>query len=145
MHVSSYLYRSRHAVFYFRWPLPRCLHPRGKASTIKVSLRTCEPKVALGRGRHLCYLSGLAAMQPAATSDLRLSGLIERSKLERRLDPVAERSAREWDEHFALLHEILGSGLPLPELNEKRTQKVKNILLVYPKNRGKNRATRNCP
>lgn len=61
MHVPSYLYRSKHAVFYFRWPVPRSLHPLQKASTIKVSLRTCDPKVALERGRRLCYLSGLAA------------------------------------------------------------------------------------
>lgn len=272
MHVPSYLYRSRHAVFYFRWPLPRCLHPRGKASTIKVSLRTCEPKVALERGRHLCYLSGLAAAHPstrtmqynemrtflqrlyakalsakkerilatgrlssderaqwrdmsewagqavgngdplaqlgqddleaiiakhdlpivlgssefetfgiehqravreladgvlrfdaslerldlvtgdtslpaqngkaAPVSELRLSGLIERYKLERGRDPVAERSAREWDEHFALLHEILGSDLLLHELNERHAQEVKSTLLVYPKNRRKNPDTR---
>lgn len=270
MHVPSYLYRSRHAVFYFRWPLPRALHPEGKASTIKVSLRTCEPKVALERARHLCYLSALAAahtsqqaMQynemrtflqrlyakalttkkerilatgrlssaeranwksmsewagqavgdgdpfaqlghdslegiitrhglPIAVgssefetfgiehqkavreladavlrfdasleridlstpepsipttgqvlvSELRLSGLIERYKLERARDPVAERSAREWDEHFALLHEILGSDLLLHELNEKHAQLVKSTLLIYPKNRRKNPATR---
>lgn len=272
MHVPSYLYRSRHAIFYFRWPLPRFLHPLGKASTIKVSLCTREPKVALERGRHLCYLSGLAAAhpstqimqynemrtflqrvyakalsakkerilatgrlsleererwkgvsewsdqavrdgdpvaqvgrddleamitanelpivigsvefdafgiehqravreladavlqfdaslerldlnapvapapvgigQPTPVSELRLNGLIERYKRERERDSVTERSAREWDEHFALLHEILGSDLLLHELNEKHAQRVKDTLLAYPKNRRKNPATR---
>jgi len=32
MHISSYLTASRHNVFYFRWPLPRSLHPYRKPS-----------------------------------------------------------------------------------------------------------------
>jgi integrase len=80
--------------------------------------------------------------QPAPASTLRLSGLIERYKLERERDPVGERSAREWDDHFALLHEILGSDLNVHELNESHAQQVKSTLLIYPKNRRKNPATR---
>src|SRR5690349_4591500 len=64
MHLPSYLYRSRHSVFYFRWPLPRALHPLGKATTLKVSLGTCEPRGAIETARHLCYLSGLANAHP---------------------------------------------------------------------------------
>jgi integrase len=75
-------------------------------------------------------------------SEMRLSELIDRYKLERERDPVAERSAREWDEHFALLHEIVGSDLLLHELSEKHAQLVKSTLLVYPKNRRKNPITR---
>lgn len=80
--------------------------------------------------------------QPVVASPLRLSALIERYKLERERDPVGERSAREWDDHFALLHEILGSDLKLHELNESHAQQVKSTLLIYPKNRRKNPATR---
>jgi hypothetical protein len=45
----AYLTISRHRVYYFRWPLPRELHPRGRQSTIKVSLRTRDPKQAIIR------------------------------------------------------------------------------------------------
>jgi hypothetical protein len=40
MQIASYLGQSRHGVYYFRWPLPRHLHPYGRASQIRVSLRT---------------------------------------------------------------------------------------------------------
>lgn len=260
--------------FLFPLAAPRSLHPLGKASTVKVSLRTREPTVALELGRYLCYLSSVATRHPTsqsmqyqemraflqriyakalsakkqsilatgrlseeeragwksmsnwagqavddgdpfaelgpedveglitshalpitigskeferfgierqrairdmasavlefdaslerfdlhddptkapeagttspadAPSDLRLSGLIDRYKLERERDPVAERSAREWDEHFALMQEIIGSDPLLHELNEKHAQRVKSTLLAYPKNRRKNPVTR---
>ena len=40
MHIPSYLTRSRHDVWYFRYPLPVSLHPEGRASQIYLSLRT---------------------------------------------------------------------------------------------------------
>ena len=40
-----------------RWPLPRRLHPSGKACCVKVSLRTREPREALRLARHLGYLA----------------------------------------------------------------------------------------
>ncbi|MGE0280841.1 MAG: DUF6538 domain-containing protein [Rhizobiaceae bacterium] len=52
-----YLTLSRNGVWHFRWPIPKGLHPQGKASTIKVSLRTREPKTALGLARFLGYVA----------------------------------------------------------------------------------------
>lgn len=45
--VPSYLSRSRHGVYYFRWPLVVALHPQHRSSTLKLSLRTRDPREAL--------------------------------------------------------------------------------------------------
>ena len=47
MFIPSYLARSRHGVFYFRWPLAVAIHARRKPSTLKISLHTRDPKQAL--------------------------------------------------------------------------------------------------
>lgn len=44
MHNPTYVLVSRTGILYFRLPVPKRLHPEGKASTIKVSLRTRDPK-----------------------------------------------------------------------------------------------------
>lgn len=51
-----YLAQSRNGVFYFRWPLPKQLHPLGKPSTLKLSLRTREPRKALRLSRLLSQI-----------------------------------------------------------------------------------------
>ncbi len=56
MRTCSYLTISRHNVFYFRWPIPRPLHPNGKRSEVKLSLGTREPRTALQLARILSYL-----------------------------------------------------------------------------------------
>ncbi|WP_377278479.1 DUF6538 domain-containing protein [Rhizobium sp. R86522] len=38
--------KSRCGVFYLRWPLPKQLHPQKKASTLKLSLQTRDPREA---------------------------------------------------------------------------------------------------
>ena len=48
-----YLTQSRHAVWYFRWPLPKSLHPQGRPSDIKVSLATRDRREALRLARSL--------------------------------------------------------------------------------------------
>jgi integrase len=55
VHNPTYLALSRNRVFYFRWPIPRQVHPQRKASTLKVSLRTRDPKEALRLARLLSY------------------------------------------------------------------------------------------
>lgn len=55
MFNPTYVLVSRTGVLYFRWPVPRRLHPEGKASTIKVSLRTRDPKEAIRLARLLSY------------------------------------------------------------------------------------------
>lgn len=56
MFVPTYLLKSRHGLFYFRWPLPKQLHPRGKAETIKLSLQTRDPQKALRLSRSLIQI-----------------------------------------------------------------------------------------
>lgn len=51
-----YLAQSRNGVFYFRWPLPKQLHPQGKPSTLKLSLRTRAPQKALRLSRSLSQI-----------------------------------------------------------------------------------------
>lgn len=57
MHNPTYLQLSRNGIFYFRWPIPRSLHPRKIATTIRTSLRTREPKQALRLSRVLTNLA----------------------------------------------------------------------------------------
>ncbi|WP_373289419.1 DUF6538 domain-containing protein [Rhizobium wenxiniae] len=47
MFIPSYILKSRHGIFYFRWPLPKQLRPRQKAESIKLSLQTRDPQEAL--------------------------------------------------------------------------------------------------
>jgi hypothetical protein len=65
MHISSYLEQSRHGIFYFRLPLPRQLHPLGKATQVRVSLRTRSPRQAQSISRVL-VLAGQSAIHSAS-------------------------------------------------------------------------------
>lgn len=47
MRNPTYLIRSRHQIYYFRWPLPRQIRKSGKTNHVKISLQTREPKEAL--------------------------------------------------------------------------------------------------
>ena len=57
MPIPSYLTISRHHIFYFRWPIPKALHPFGKSSEVKVSLKTRDQGAALQLSRLLSYLA----------------------------------------------------------------------------------------
>lgn len=46
MHHAAYLSPSRHGIFYFRWPIPAEMHPAGRRTDIKISLRTRSPAEA---------------------------------------------------------------------------------------------------
>ncbi|ARM89263.1 integrase family protein [Rhizobium sp. CIAT894] len=48
--------KSRCGVFYLRWPLPKQLHPQKKASTLKLSLQTRDPRKALRLSRSLIQI-----------------------------------------------------------------------------------------
>lgn len=56
----TYLQLSRHGVFYFRWPIPKRLHPSSLSSTMKVSLRTRSPKTALRLSRSIGQMADRA-------------------------------------------------------------------------------------
>lgn len=57
MGVSTYLMVSRHNVYYLCWPLPQSLHPLGKVSDIKVTLRRRDRREALHLSRRLAYVA----------------------------------------------------------------------------------------
>lgn len=56
MFNPAYLVKSRCGVFYLRWPLPKQLHPQKKASTLKLSLQTRDPRKALRLARSLSQI-----------------------------------------------------------------------------------------
>ncbi|WP_125460970.1 site-specific integrase [Rhizobium sp. CIAT894] len=56
MFIPAYLVKSRCGVFYLRWPLPKQLHPQKKASTLKLSLQTRDPRKALRLSRSLIQI-----------------------------------------------------------------------------------------
>jgi len=55
----TYLLRSRAGIIYLRWPLPRQLHPQNRASEIKVSLQTRNPRKALRLSRLMIHIGEL--------------------------------------------------------------------------------------
>ncbi len=61
MRNPTYLIRSRHHTFYFRYPLPDALRCSGRTPYVKLSLGTCEAKQA----RHLSSLLEYHATQAA--------------------------------------------------------------------------------
>lgn len=67
MGVPTYLTVSRHGIYYLRWPLPQSLHPLGKASDIKVSLRTRDQREALRLSRYLAYVAETLTTRAAAS------------------------------------------------------------------------------
>jgi integrase len=63
MRCPSYLYRSRHSIYYFRWPLPRAAASDGPARHLKVSLETRDPKLALRLAQQFGYLAQRLVVQ----------------------------------------------------------------------------------
>lgn len=57
MFIPTYLQRSRHGVFYFRWSLPKQPDYGRSPCCIKFSLRTREPQQALRLATPLRYLA----------------------------------------------------------------------------------------
>lgn len=57
MMLSSYLSRSRHGVYYFRWPLPQATSR--VRQTVRISLRTCCPHRAGDLARYLASCGSL--------------------------------------------------------------------------------------
>lgn len=57
MFNPTYLQRSRHGVFYFRWTIPPCKRAARPSGSIRLSLRTREPRQALQLAMPLSYLA----------------------------------------------------------------------------------------
>ncbi|RVU13472.1 site-specific integrase [Rhizobium sp. RMa-01] len=56
MFNPAYLLKSRNGIFFFRWPIPKELHPSRTPTTIKLSLGTREPQKALRLSRYLSQI-----------------------------------------------------------------------------------------
>lgn len=70
MRLAAYLSRSRHGVFYFRWPIPAELHPGGERRHVRLSLRTRCP-VAAERLSRVLALAGQSRIEAASTSSMK--------------------------------------------------------------------------
>ncbi|MCL5778332.1 hypothetical protein M1105_15220 [Limibaculum sp. FT325] len=94
MGIPAYLTLSRHGVYYIRWPIPEALHPYGKVSDIKVSLRTRDRREALSLARQLAALADILTSR-AVASRMRydeMRAVIQRhfkSLLDKRTDHIA--------------------------------------------------------
>ncbi len=64
MQNPTYLIRSEHCIFHFRWPLPLRLMPDSKRRYIKLSLGTREPQEALYLARGLSYAAAWLIKHP---------------------------------------------------------------------------------
>jgi integrase len=67
--------KSRNGIYYLRWPLPKQCHPHSKPSTLKLSLRTRDPNLALRMSRRLSQLGddlvGVGRMQGMQYGEIR--------------------------------------------------------------------------
>ena len=70
MRTASYLTASRHGIYYFRQPLPACLHPEEQTSDVKLSLGTRCPKLAT-RFSHSLILAGQALLSQPTILDMK--------------------------------------------------------------------------
>lgn len=64
MRNATYLSLSRHGIYYFRWPIPSTANQHGKASHIRISLRTRLPQVAQRLSRALIVSGQAVTNQP---------------------------------------------------------------------------------
>ncbi|TDI59729.1 MAG: site-specific integrase [Alphaproteobacteria bacterium] len=115
MGVPTYLTLSRHNVYYLRWPLPQSLHPQGKASDIKVSLRTRDQREALRLSRHLAYVAETLTSR-SADSKMRYDEI--RAVIKRHFKGLLEKRREDINAHGRLSaydHSVLASSLSIAE------------------------------
>ena len=118
MQNPTYLSLSRHNIYYFRWPLPSAITVGGKASHIKLSLRTREPKEALYYSKVLAYHgymmeknSSLYTMSHAEIVSMLksyFSEILERAK--KRIDqngPLASENVQNIEKELELIRDAI--------------------------------------
>lgn len=76
MRLPAYLARSRHGVFYLRWPIPPRLHPARRRTHLRLSLRTRCPTTAQHLSRAL-VLAGQTQLARATASVMRYGEIRE--------------------------------------------------------------------
>ncbi|CDX49843.1 putative Site-specific recombinase XerD [Mesorhizobium plurifarium] len=65
MRMPAYLSRSRHGIFYYRYPIPRPLHPKRATTAIRLSLGTRDRREALLMAHSLSYVASLVGWHGA--------------------------------------------------------------------------------
>ncbi|WP_105004838.1 site-specific integrase [Rhizobium leguminosarum] len=124
MFVPTYLLKSRHGLFYFRWPLPKQLHPQRKAETIKLSLQTRDPHKALRLSRSLIQI-GEQLNDHGIAYGMRydeLHGLLKKhfrellDKVRNEIDVqgrLSEKTRRDYELRLATTEQEIAEGRPL--------------------------------
>ena len=111
MHIPNYLTASRHGLYYFRFPIPSLLHPRGKQSDIKLSLGTRCPYEASSLSRALGYIG-----QQTLTHSQGMDYLSTREILQKHFKELLSRSRHRLAMlgHEADLAKAIDVVLPIP-------------------------------
>lgn len=93
MFAASYLSLSRHNIYYIRYPIPKSLHPQGKVTDVRLSLKTRCPREALHISRHLVYLAESFIQQTRVRRNMEYSQIREavQSHFQERLDRIKQR------------------------------------------------------
>ena len=130
MRVPAYLVRSRHGIYYFRWPIPQSLHPLGKASDIKVSLRARDPREALRMSRYLGYVAD-TLIERAVASEMRYDEI--RGVIKRHFKAFLDKKKDEIGAHGRLSEydlSVLSSSLSVAEMpvGEPRGHEVADLV-----------------
>lgn len=76
MRMPAYLSRSRHGIFYYRYPIPRPLHPKGAATAIRLSLFTRDRCEALLAAHSLSCVAPLVGRNGSIRENGHLSPLV---------------------------------------------------------------------
>ena len=114
MRLASYVYPSRHGIYYFRWPLQSTVQRR---SWVRLSLRTRCPKQAGVLARHLASCGESLRLQISGVS-MRYDELrtyverVLRKEFEHRFAEIGEKGPRDsyTPDHFDAARTILAEG-----------------------------------
>lgn len=143
MRNPSYLAKSTHGIFYFRWPIPKSLHPKKIPTTLKVSLRTRNSKKALQLSRSMIqigeWVNDQGMNQQMRYDEVRsilekhfrdlLSQARERINSNGRLSPLSRQTL---EVSVGLAEEALQKNIPLNFLTEPDDRKtIQGILDKY--------------
>lgn len=138
MYNPSYLVKSRHDVYYFRYPLP--VKPQRRVS---VSLKTRCPKLALRLSKILeyhgltlieeldCYAMDYAELQ-AIFKD-HFAKLLHAKKITMdEFGPLSKQEANQLEQSIALMDKMIDAGKDdLPEMAESMSKSIQNISDTY--------------
>ncbi|MDP3408039.1 DUF6538 domain-containing protein [Bosea sp. (in: a-proteobacteria)] len=130
MFNPAYLQRSKSGIFYLRWPIPRRLHPANKPSTLRISLKTRDPKAALGISRSISR-SADRLIETGSKAGMRYDEIRSRLKahfqgrFDQRAETIAE-SGRLTDGDKA----ALANGRDLPEM-AITPEKIAEFIALY--------------